>query len=437
MSFILLRNNNPSDTDKEAVVSLPLSKSIAARVLLLSAISGEDFSGQLPECDDTHYLYKAIKQYNEASNKNKDEIYYLGSGATGLRFFIALAASTPGFRGEIQCSGQLRGRPLSPLIESLRQAGADIKCLGRDGYPPLYINGKQLSGGEYKIDTSFSSQFLSALLLTAPMRDSATSFDLSTDTVSRPYIEMTLKLMQQFSADIDISRSITGYAEKITVNNKYYSKPNKFDIEPDWSAASYFYALALVRGASGYDSKIRIKKLTSPRQSIQGDAFCANIFNFLGVETSYLEDGGAILSTNSRAIKALQQSKIPVELDMGNYPDLVPAMSVALCLSNIRFSFANVAHLRVKESDRLLALSTELEKIGYRMEVNGDSICWHGRYYPSSDDATIQTYGDHRIAMSFAPAVYKTGYIAISDPEVVEKSFPDFWEQFEQLLPTL
>lgn len=434
MSINILHTSSRPSSDKEITVKLPLSKSMAARALLISAICGAEYIGSLPDCEDTHYLYKALKRYITPSEQKTAEPYYLGSGAAGLRFFTALAASTPGFQGEIHCSEQLRKRPLLPLINSLRQAGATIECPGYEGYPPLRITGKQLPGGEYNIDTTFSSQFLSALLLTAPMRESATTFSLSAQSISRPYIEMTLKMMQQAGAELSIIRAFNGNIEKIGVDNTSYSFVKTPDIETDWSAASYFYACSLVKGTFGYDSRIIIEKLTPPDQSIQGDAFCHDIFNFLGVKTEFHDNGRAEFHTDARIVKALQRSNIPIELNMGDTPDLVPAVSVALCLCGIRFRFNNVGHLRLKESDRLRALAAELEKIGYKAEIDADSFSWTGRYYPASEDATIQTYGDHRIAMAFAPAVFKYGSLAITDPNVVGKSFPDFWQQMKKVI---
>lgn len=407
-----------------ATVKLPGSKSMVARSLILDYIRGEerDYS-VFTTCEDTLQLQGALSELREripnlpdyfhalkVAQKEVDNLdkvifhdgFDLGNGGTSLRFFIALVASIPGFEGEVRCGRQLAMRPLKPLIDALRVVGAEIEYLEKEGYPPLYIKGKKLVGDSLKIDNKVSSQFVSALLLVKSLWDGDAVLNPGARN-SLPYIEMTRKMIDNDGADM----------------------------EADWSAAAFIYEIALLK--MGFGGEIRISGLRTPDLSVQGDSRCASIFSCFGVSTEFCEDGGAIISVDRGVVEALVASKAMVELDMEDVPDLVPAVAVALALSGIRYRLTGIGNLKYKESDRLTSIKAELEKVGISVEVKVDSLEWSGRRYPVAENEVIESWGDHRIAMAFAPAAIKTGYITIRGEECVSKSFPDYFGQLERL----
>lgn len=406
-----------------ATIKLPGSKSMVARNLILDYIRGENRDYTVfTTCEDTLQLQAALSGLREKipnlpeylcalkvarkEGGNLDKVVFndgfeLGNGGTSLRFFIALVASVPGFEGEVRCGRQLAMRPLKPLIDALRKLGADIEYLEKEGYPPLYIKGKELIGDSLEIDNKASSQFVSALLLVKSLWNGDAVLNPEARN-SLPYIEMTRKMIDDY-----------------------------VDIEADWSAAAFIYEVALLK--MGLGGEIRISGLTDPNLSVQGDSRCASIFSSFGVNTEFCEDGSAIISVDCGVVEALVVSKAMVELDTGDVPDLVPAVAVALALSGIKYRLTGIGSLKYKESDRLSSIKTELEKVGISVEVGEDSLEWSGRRYPVAENEVIESWGDHRIAMAFAPAAIKTGYITIRGEECVSKSFPDYFYQLERL----
>ena len=428
----------------EIVATLPTSKSMAARALVIGALAGirPEEIPDLPVCTDTKELSAAInellaaleKKDNALEKKDNEESLpespvclnlNLGLGGTSLRFFTALAASIPEAEFEIDCAAPLKKRPLAPLCEALITAGADIKYLDTPGYPPLLIKGKHIPGGERGIAAGISSQFISAMIMCAPYwRDGLRLSLTGEEAVSFPYIDMTVKMMRKAGAKVDV----TNGNRLICVDADPYSlkDPRQLRPEADWSAASYFYELALALP----DRKIRLASLTPPDESLQGDSRCAEIFSFLGVNTEFLPDGSAILSCDRKIRDGVAEAskKLPLELDMSATPDLVPALAVALCLAGIRYRISGIAHLHIKESDRIAALQLELEKIGYGLQAGADFLSWDGSRMPVGESEAIETYHDHRIAMAFAIAATALPYLSIRNPEVTEKSFPDYFD---------
>lgn len=402
-------------------VCLPGSKSIAARALVSRFVRGLDTRlVNLPSCDDTRELAGAvaalaeayphaaalIREYGELPPR--EMCFNLGNGATTLRYFLALAASMPGLVAHIDCGEGLRRRPLKPLIDELRAHGAEISCHGMEGYAPLTVFGRRLAGGDINADTSVSSQFVSALMLASPLWSSPIGV-LPSAGVSAPYITMTRKVMERFD-----------------------SSPAEYVIESDWSAASYFYELAMACPGR----EIMIDSLTLPEVSLQGDAMCQQLFGWLGVETRRLDgnpDGPAELCGIASRIADMRSLNVPVCFDLGKVPDLTPAIAVALCMAGLPFDLSGIAHLRFKECDRIAALSTEMDKAGYAVAGNGDSLLWSGRRLPVADDETFSSWNDHRMVMALAMLAVNRKYVAIKDAEVVAKSFPDFFAQLRRL----
>lgn len=384
----------------DTAIELPASKSMAARLLILDYIRGKkEVREGLPECGDTQYLAAAIK---ELLKSPAGGLYYLGSGGTGLRFFVALAASLEGFDGEIDASPQLRRRPLAPLVDALREMGAEIKYLKNEGYPPIYIKGKKLKGGKIEVNGAVSSQFISALLMASLLWENPAEIEIKGEAVSAPYIELTRKMIE---------------------------RSDNLALEADWSAAIFFYEIALLCPGR----EIRLKGLVPPGESLQGDAGVAGIFGLLGVESRWLDNGDLVIKGNPDIIGKLKGLPEPFEFDMGAMPDAVPAMAVAMSMAGIKFCFFNVAHLRHKESNRLEGLGAELERIGIAAEVGADSIAWTGSRLPMAENEVVESNDDHRIAMAFAPAAVRLGYVTIRDPQCVDKSFPDYFDQIEKV----
>ncbi len=381
-------------------INLPLSKSIAARLLILDYIynrKGERTN--LPDCDDSRELSKALRRLQHSAKGD----FNLGTGATSLRFFTALAAALPEFEGTVDCSPQLRRRPLAPLVEALRLQGADIRYAEKEGCAPLYIKGERLAGGSMEIDGSVSSQFISALMLISPLCDKPVEISFSGNVVSQPYIDMTAGLIAGYSPDMEI--------------------------EADWSAAAFCYEFALVFPDTG----IRIKKLTDPAKSVQGDAGCKYIYDRIGIETIFNPDGSASLVRNEAKISKLRENSEMLKFDLGDMPDLVPSLSAALTLAGIPFRFDNIAHLQFKESNRLDAIIDNLAKLGYLLHTDGHSLWWNKERGEGAElgKILIDSHDDHRIAMAFAPALRIFNKVRISNPGCVSKSFPAFWDEFK------
>lgn len=419
--IIQLRYNPRNDARP---VRLPLSKSIALRVMTLNALSrrlggGEAMIPQLPDAGDVAGMERALRCYADGGGE-----VYIGEGGAPLRFFTALAASTPGIDVKVTASEALMRRPLKPLLDALHDAGASVRCSGRTGYPPLRIKGRKLDPAHVAITPAVSSQFVSALMMASPLWERGLNLEFTGGKpVSAPYILMTARIMSRFGISTGIGQ------QSVTVEPVPVRAPRRFDIETDWSAASYFYELALLLPGT----PVPLERLTPPDDSLQGDSRCADIFGRLGVTTTLHPDGSATLLCDPGRLDAFLAQEEPMELDMGDTPDLVPALAVALCMAGVRFRFTGIAHLHHKESDRIHALAVELGRIGFGIEAGADFMAWEGARTPTGEDETISSYSDHRMAMAFAPAAARLPYLCIADPEVVEKSYPAYWEALRAL----
>ncbi|MCF0219504.1 MAG: 3-phosphoshikimate 1-carboxyvinyltransferase [Muribaculaceae bacterium] len=386
----------------EASVDLPLSKSVLNRALILNALSGKsaDNIAWQNVCDDIDVLAAAL---DSEGNINA------GRSGTAMRFLTAYYAAKDGCEVTLDGDERLRQRPLGVLVEALRVCGADIEWLGAEGFLPVKIRGRRLSGGEVTIDASVSSQFVSALLMVAPTMDNGLTLHLDSEHIaSEPYIRLTMNMMQEAGADLERE------GDTITVKKSAYDF--HYVAETDWSAAAFWYEIeALTMGF------LTLTKLSE--DSLQPDRAAAKVFGELGVVTDFeAEDGGTELSGSPDISPRLR-------LDMVGTPDLVPALVVASCLLRVPFHLTGVATLRLKECDRVEALITELGRLGVVIDSpNADTIEWEGRTVPVGEMPVFQTYNDHRMAMALAPiSVYIPG-IVVRDAEVVNKSYPGYWE---------
>lgn len=385
-------------------VCLPASKSISNRVLLINALSGSGMPVKnLSDCDDTAVMEKILNA--------EDCRFDVGHAGTAMRFLTAFLSKTVG-KWEITGSERMQRRPVAVLVDALNHLGACIEYIGREGFPPLRIYGAFLRGGELEVAASVSSQYISALLMIAPYMEKGLKLILKGDVVSFAYIRMTVELMREFGAQIRMSE------REIEVAPEPY-RPVAYEIEPDWSAASYFYEWLAIAGKGG------ICLTGLKEKSIQGDAGQVKVWEKLGVHTTFKE-GKAVLDYRGKTTDRLVY-------DFKEMPDLVQSFVVACCMTDCHFEFTGVETLRIKETDRITALVTELAKLGYCLGVTGEGrLSWSGERCPVRN-AVIDTYQDHRMAMAFAPAVLNYPGIIIREAGVVTKSFPDFWEQLKQL----
>jgi len=399
----------------KARVTLPASKSINNRLLVIQALSHERFGiKNISSSDDARVMLTALS--------NTTGLIDIGHAGTAMRFLTAYYAIT---RGKLILTGseRMKERPISILVDALRELGADIQYAGKEGYPPLEINGKMLEGGTIEIDGSISSQYISALLMVAPKLKNGLTMVLKNRITSMPYIVLTLNLMKHFGIKYSWRDNVISIAHQ-EYSSATYLHENKryaFWIEADWSAASYWYQIA----ALSPQAEITIYGLTN--HSLQGDAVTADLFAMLGVETHYFEEG-------------VHLRKKEIALDSSGFhfnfienPDLAQTFAVTLCMMGIPFHFTGLETLKIKETDRIAALQTELKQLGFLIDepAHGElswtptSIC-----QPVHNPA-IKTYDDHRMAMAFAPVAILRNEIVIDNPNVVTKSYPEFWNDLK------
>lgn len=386
---------------QKTVVQLPSSKSICNRALILNALSYSPYQIQnLSDCDDTAVLVKAL-------NSNSCDFDIKAAG-TAMRFLTAFLSKVVG-EWTITGTERMKNRPVKILVDALNSIGARIEYMEKEGYPPLRIFGSALQGGEISLPGGVSSQYISALLMIAPLMEKGLTLHLEGKIISRPYIRLTLQLMEQYGVKANWNGA------EIKVLPQEYN-PIPFTVESDWSAASYWYEIM----ALSKQAEIELRGLF--KNSFQGDSVVAKIFQQLGVGTTYTSDG-VVLRKNGNVTKKLVY-------DFVNEPDLAQTFVVTCVSMNIPFRFTGLQSLKIKETDRIEALKVELHKLGYVLKDSKDSILeWNGERCESDESPSISTYEDHRMAMSFAPiALVRPSGILIEHPEVVSKSYPHFWE---------
>ena len=388
-----------------ASVQLPASKSISNRALILNALSYSPYDIQnLSDCDDTEVMVKAL------NSDSRD--FDIKAAGTAMRFLTAFLSKIVG-EWTITGTERMKNRPIKLLVDALNSLGARIEYMEKEGYPPLRIFGSALQGGEISLAGGVSSQYISALLMIAPLMENGLTLHLEGNIISRPYINLTLQLMEQFGV------KATWNGQTIKILPQEY-KPIRFTVESDWSAASYWYSImALSKNAE-------IELLGLFKNSLQGDAAGAKLFAQLGVGTAFT-DRGVVLKYNGNVTKKLIYNFV-------NEPDLAQTFVVTCVLLNIPFRFTGLQSLKIKETDRIEALKTELRKLGYLLTDSNDSILeWNGERCEPEADPIIATYEDHRMAMAFAPAalVLPKG-LKVADSEVVTKSYPAYWEDLRR-----
>ena len=389
----------------KATIQLPASKSISNRALIINALAESNCTpDNLSDCDDTRVMIKALTQ-------DEETIDIMAAG-TAMRFLTAYLSVTPGER-IITGTTRMQQRPIQILVNALRELGAEINYINNEGFPPLRIKGTELKGNEITLKGNVSSQYISALLMIAPALKNGLVLHLSGEIISRPYINLTLQLMQDFGAKAAWTSS-----DSISVAPQPYTSI-PFTVESDWSAASYWYQIAAL------SPKTEIELLGLFRNSYQGDSRGAEVFSRLGITTEFTTKGVKLKKTG-KAPKRLEEDFIDI-------PDLAQTFVVTCALMNIPFRFTGLQSLKIKETDRIAALRNELKKLGYLIEEENDSVLmWNGERCEPEETPVIATYEDHRMAMAFAPAIICHPTMQIADPQVVTKSYPGYWEDLKQ-----
>ena len=434
-------------------IVLPSSKSISNRALAIGALAGSIASiTNLSDCDDTEVMQRWLTE--------RPSTVDVGAAGTSMRFSTALLAVGQG-EHVITGSERMKNRPIKILVDALRRLGADISYVEKEGYPPLRIVGKGgLSYGSVSLPGNVSSQYISALMMIGPYLKDGLILTLTDKVISRPYIEMTMSLMRQFGAKVywdcssdesngtvdeschsngtvDESLESNSADDKSTESNVIIVEPGRyavksFNVESDWSAASYWYEMVAL--SSEGDARVLLPGLYE--DSLQGDSKGREVFSLLGVKTEYTKDG-VLLSKKTREVDTL-------EYDFVKMPDLAQTFVVTCCMMGVPFHFTGLESLKIKETDRIVALKNEMAKLGFDLEDRNDSeLLWDGRRRALTaeeyDSVAIDTYEDHRMAMAFAPVALVNGSIRINNPHVVSKSYPRYWDnllaagfQFEQ-----
>ncbi|MDC6349986.1 3-phosphoshikimate 1-carboxyvinyltransferase [Zeaxanthinibacter sp. PT1] len=395
----------PSSSLLKAQVNITGSKSESNRLLLLRALFPGLQIANLSNSADTQVMQEGLLQ-----EFGTVDIHHAG---TAMRFLTAYFASQPGKEVLLTGSQRMTERPIKVLVDALRSLGAEISYAEQEGYPPLRIKGKKLQEKATSLPANISSQYISALLLIAPSLEHGLELELEGKITSVPYIRMTLSLLKQLGIPNSFEGSLItiGALDKIT--------PKKLVVESDWSSASYFYSIAALAAPGS-----TLVLSSYQEKSLQGDSVLREIYKDFGVETRF--EGHSI-----RLMKTEHKTPDFLEYDLANAPDIAQTIAVSCFGLGVGCRLTGLHTLKIKETDRLLALQNELGKLGADVEVTEDSLTLK----PATgiqEDVSIATYNDHRMAMAFAPLALKTR-IRIAEAGVVEKSYPDYWSDLQAL----
>lgn len=396
----------PSDLSPDSSIKISGSKSESNRVLILNSIFKNIKIGNLSDSDDSVVLKNAL----ENLNKNID-IHHAG---TAMRFLTAYLSTLDGGKFILTGSKRMKERPIGILVDALKNLGFNINYLKKKGYPPLEINGTKSEKSIIKLKSDISSQFISALILIGPTFKNGLTIELDGEIISKPYINLTLNVLKRMGIGYSFRKNI------IKIDNVKEINPIKYLIESDWSSSSYFYSIVAI------DKKINIKLSNFFKESFQGDSFIEKIFIKLGVKTEFLNQNEILLSP-------INDFKKPSSLSFNliDNPDLAQTVAVTCLALKIQVKITGLQTLKIKETDRILALYNELSKLGAKIIFDDTSI----EIIPPinlNKNIEIFTYDDHRMALSFAPLGLITPLI-INDPDVVTKSFPSYWNDLLQL----
>lgn len=396
---------NKSEIKPFSSLKITGSKSESNRVLLLQALYKGLKINNLSNSDDSQLMQAAL-----ASSSSTVDIHHAG---TAMRFLTAYFATRSGTTTTLTGSSRMQERPIKILVEALNSLGASITYTKNEGYPPLLIQGKILTDSKVYLKANVSSQYISALLLIAPTMPKGLSLHLECKITSVPYIKMTLSLLEE----LGVQTAFDGQTISVFPFTENINKT--FTVESDWSSASYFYSIVAL---SPIGTQIDLSAYKP--NSLQGDAVLKNIYKQLGVESSFNE--------TTLSLKKLAEPKSKqLTLDLVNAPDIAQTIVVTCLGLEIGCNLTGLHTLKIKETDRLVALQSEIKKLGTSIEITDDSLHLKSPNKLNSN-THIATYNDHRMAMAFAPLGLKT-QLFIDDAEVVSKSYPDFWSDLSAL----
>ncbi len=410
-------------------ITLPASKSISNRVLVINALAhGKEPPQNISDCDDTAVMLKALYPTDCGTGSLPDvntppsagRVIDIRAAGTAMRFLTAYLAVSAG-TALITGTERMKQRPIGILVNALRMLGAKVEYAGTEGFPPLRITGGQHRGGRLCLAGDVSSQYISALLMIGPVLREGLELELTGEIVSRPYIDLTLQLMNDFGAQAQWTDG-----RHITVQPVPYRQDVPFLVENDWSAASYWYQMVAL--SADPEADILLPGLFAG--SRQGDSAVHTLFARLGVGTEFVRNG--------KGQESIRLSKIPreatrLDYDFVNQPDLAQTFVVTCAMLGLPFRFTGLQSLKIKETDRIAALICELGKLGIRLkETGGTELSWDGTRTMPQPQAAIDTYEDHRMAMAFAPCCLVLPEMRINDPQVVSKSYPRYWQHLAE-----
>jgi len=403
------------DKSLTGTVNLPASKSISNRLLMIRALTPAGFTiHNLSQADDTALLQRHLETILRGNGKKRVAELDCGNAGTVMRFLTSFLSVRTG-KWMLTGSDRMKQRPIGILVDALRHLGVTIDYLAKPDYPPILISGGNLQSNRVSLDPRVSSQFTTALLLIAPVLPGGLNIHLKGKQVSAPYTDMTVRLMQQFG--VKVKKSGSG----IRVSHSSYF-PADIAVEADWSAAAFWYEAAV------FAHEVDLELTGLNQNSLQGDAILPEIYRNFGIRTEFT-GRGIRLTRFGKNIDGFYY-------DFTDYPDIAQAVMATCTGLGIRGRFEGVQSLQIKETDRLRAMKYEMEKLGIRVTISktGDLITALEiepvkRLFP--EDLAFETYGDHRTAMSLAPLALVSGKLKIINPEVVAKSYPDFWEHMK------
>lgn len=396
----------PSHID--TTINLPASKSISNRALILHALGkGSVVPDNLSDCDDTKVIINALK--------TMPPVIDIKAAGTAMRFMTAYLSVTPG-EHVITGTNRMKHRPIRVLVDALRKLGAQIEYTEEEGFPPLRITGDTLDGGMLEIPGDVSSQYISALLMIGPAMKNGLKLRLTGNIVSRPYIDLTLHVMHEFGISVEWTD-----VDMISVSHQEIGD-RRYTIENDWSASSYWYEILAMTN----DDEARVTLPGLKDASRQGDSAVRYLFSMLGVKTAFRTSNEVVLTRHMCSLPRL-------DYDFINQPDLAQTLVVTCATLGIPFHFTGLGNLRIKETDRIEAMKTEMRKLGYVLDDSVETeLSWNGERCEAEEKPVIDTYEDHRMAMAFAPTAILLGEIRINNPEVVTKSYPGYWDDLRK-----
>lgn len=396
-------------------VLLPGSKSISNRALMIRAYAG--FAKMpieaLSEADDTRMLQKNLKTIGSCAQTNIPTIINCGNAGTVFRFLATYLCTAPG-KWLLTGTERMKARPVADLVDALKQLGASVGYAGKHGFPPLIIHGQSLTGGETSVSMEKSSQFASSLVLAAPIWKKGLKLHLEGNLSSMPYLEMSLRMMEHFGARVKREE------RTIFIAPEHYKK-NDFMVEADWSSAAFWYELvALSKGG-----ELMLKGLRM--ESLQGDSRMVSFFDQLGVASFQEPEGILIFKTGKLSAQP--------HFDLQDYPDMLPALAATCAGLGVEARFTGLENLQYKESDRTASLQKELTKLGVDFHKLDEGSYHLKRPFGKTfvAETHFETYNDHRMAMAFAPLSMVLEQVKITDPDVVEKSYPNYWDELGKL----